>query len=151
MRTGGGKSLFFMIPALCSRDGVTIVVVPLNSLREDLQQRCTKAGISCIEWNGKRPSYWSKIMLVTPESAVTKAFGRFIDEKKMMRQLDRIVVDKCHVMLDSTREWRPQIRQLIKITEKGVQVVYLTATLPPKNEPEFYEVVGVKEGDVYRF
>lgn len=36
MRTGGGKSLFFMILALCSRDRVTIVVVPLNSLREDL-------------------------------------------------------------------------------------------------------------------
>ena len=151
MRTGGGKSLFFMIPALCSRDGVTIVVVPLNSLREDLQQRCTKAGISCTEWNGKRPSYWSRIVLVTPESAVTKAFGRFIDEKKMMRQLDRIVVDECHVVLDSTREWRPQIRQLIEMTEKGVQVVYLTATLPPKNEPEFYEVMGLKEGDVHRF
>jgi len=29
--------------------------------------------------------------------------------------------------------------------------VYLTATLPPKNEPKFYEVVGVKEGDVHRF
>jgi len=49
IRTGGGKSLFFMILALCLRDGVTIVVVPLNSLREDLQQRCIKAGISCIE------------------------------------------------------------------------------------------------------
>ena len=36
MRTAGGKSLFFMIPALCSRDGVTIVIIPLNSLREDL-------------------------------------------------------------------------------------------------------------------
>jgi len=103
MRTGGGKSLFFMILALCSRDGVMIVVVPLNSLREDLQQRCTDKGIRYTEWNGKRPPYRSQIVLVTPESAVTKAFSRFIDEKKMMRQLDRIVVDECHVVLDSTR------------------------------------------------
>lgn len=36
IRTGGGKSLFFIILALCLRDGVIIVVVPLNSLREDL-------------------------------------------------------------------------------------------------------------------
>jgi len=151
MRTGGGKSLFFMIPALCSKEGVTIVVVPLSSLREDLQQRCTKVGISCTAWKGTRPSYWSSIVLVTPESAVTKAFARFINEKKMMRQLDRIVIDECHVVLDSTKEWRPEIRKLVEMTEKGTQVVYLTATLPPKNEAEFYDAVGVKEGEMTKF
>jgi len=57
MRTGGGKSLFFMIPAMCSRDGITIVIIPLNSLRDDLQRRCIKAGISCTVWDGTRPSY----------------------------------------------------------------------------------------------
>ena len=49
MRTGGGKSLFFMLPAMCSRDGVTIVIVPLISLREDLKRRYNEAGISCRE------------------------------------------------------------------------------------------------------
>ena len=122
MRTGGGKSLFFMLPARSSREGVSIVIVPLNSLREDLKQRCDKAGISCAEWDGKKPSYWASIMLVTPESAVTKAFSRFIDEKLMMRQLNRIVVDECHVVLDSTAEWRPQVRP----------VSYTHLTLPTK-------------------
>jgi superfamily II DNA helicase RecQ len=28
MRTGGGKSLLFMLPAAVSQDGVTIVVMP---------------------------------------------------------------------------------------------------------------------------
>jgi len=88
---------------------------------------------------------------VTPESAVTKAFGRFINEKKTMRQLDRIVVDECHVVLDSTREWRPQIRQLVEMSKKDTQVVYLTATLPPKNEAEFFEVMGLREGEVQTF
>ena len=36
MRIGGGKSLFFIIPVLYSRDGVTIIIIPLNLLREDL-------------------------------------------------------------------------------------------------------------------
>jgi len=52
MRTGGGKSLFFMLPAASTRTGVTIVIIPLNSLREDLKDRCNKAGISCAEWDG---------------------------------------------------------------------------------------------------
>ena len=151
MRTGGGKSLFFMLPASSSRDGVTVVIVPLNSLREDLKGRCDRVGISCAEWDGKRPSYWASIVLVTPESAVTKAFSRFIDEKRMMKQLDRIVIDECHVVLDSTSEWRPQVRQLTEMTEKGTQVVYLTATLPPKDEVEFFQAMGLREEEVQVF
>lgn len=49
IRTGGRKSLFFMVLAASSREGVSIVVVPLTSLREDLRDRCAKAGISCAE------------------------------------------------------------------------------------------------------
>lgn len=33
MPTGGGKSLLFMLPAAASRDGVTIVIVPMVALR----------------------------------------------------------------------------------------------------------------------
>lgn len=58
-------------------------------------------------------------MLVTPESAVTKASGWFIDKKKTRRS-DRIVVDECHTVLDPARGWRPQIRRLIEMMEKGV-------------------------------
>jgi superfamily II DNA helicase RecQ len=110
MRTGGGKSLFFIVPAASSREGVSIVVVPLTSLREDLRDRCSKAGIRCTEWDGSSPPFWVSIVLVTPESAATKAFSRFINQKKMMRQLDRIVIDKCHMVLESTDKWRPQMK-----------------------------------------
>lgn len=110
MRTGGGKSLFFIILALCSKNSVIIVIVPLNSLRDDLQRRCAKVRLGYAVQDGTRLLYQVSIILVTPESAVTKAFTRFINEKKMMRQLDRIVVDECHVVLDSTREQRLQIR-----------------------------------------
>ena len=151
MRTGGGKSLFFMIPAKVSKGGVSIVVVPLNSLREDLKVRCDRAGIKCAEWKGDRPAYWASIILVTPESAVTKAFHRFMDEKKMMRQLDRVVIDECHVVLDSTENWRPDILKLIEMTGKGTQLVYLTATLAPKDEVDFYDAMGLDEKEVVKF
>lgn len=49
IRIGGGKSLFFIVLAASSREGVSIVVVPLISLREDLRDRYTKASISYIE------------------------------------------------------------------------------------------------------
>ena len=84
MKTGGGKSLLFMLPAASSNAGVTIVIVPLNSLRDDLMNRCKKAGIKHASWQGKNPAHWASIMFVTPESAVTKAFSRYINTKKMM-------------------------------------------------------------------
>jgi superfamily II DNA helicase RecQ len=49
-------------------------------------------------------------MLVTPELVVTKAFSRFINQKKMIRQLDRIVIDEYHVVLESTDKWRLQMK-----------------------------------------
>jgi hypothetical protein len=85
MRTGGGKSLFFMVLAASSREGVSIVVVLLTSLREDLRDRCSKVGIRYTEWDRSSPPFWVSIMLVIPELVVTKAFSRFINQKKMIR------------------------------------------------------------------
>ena len=72
--TGGGKSLLFMLPAACSArsaggnvPGLTVVVVPMISLREDLVRRCTAAGIRCAPWDRRRPDGGVSIMLVVQE------------------------------------------------------------------------------------
>lgn len=143
MATGTGKSMLFMLPASVSPGGVTVVIAPLNALRDSLQDRCDQLGIPCAKWDGRRPPYWARIVLVTPESAVTKAFSRFIDEKRMLQQLDRIVIDECHVLLESNATWRPDVLKLIEMTEKGTQVIYLTATLPLTLQPAFLQTAGL--------
>jgi superfamily II DNA helicase RecQ len=82
MPTGGGKSLLFMLPVAASRDGVTIVIVPIVALRQDMCERSNEKGIPYAEWDGKRPPYNARIILATLESVVTPAFGRFVEEKK---------------------------------------------------------------------
>ncbi|KAK3613495.1 hypothetical protein LTR56_027852, partial [Elasticomyces elasticus] len=116
-----------------------------------MRNRCVQAGIRCAEWDGRSPPFWASIVLVTPESAVTKAFSRFINQKKMMRQLDRIVIDECHVVLDSTEKWRPQVKQLVEMGEKGTQVVFLTATMPPSEEGQFLRDMGMQREEVQIF
>ncbi|KAK5110984.1 hypothetical protein LTR85_012294 [Meristemomyces frigidus] len=120
MRTDGGKSLFFMLPTAGSQDGVTVVVVPLNALQADLKQRCDQVGIAYAAWEGgKRPPYRARIVFVTPEAAVTEAFGRFINEKVASRQLERVVIDECHIVIEEEEEaFRPDILQLYEMTEK---------------------------------
>ena len=125
------------------------MIVPMVALRQDMYERSSERGIPCVEWDGKRPPYYARIIFATPESAATLAFGRFVQEKKRMFQLERIVIDECHTILESTDQWRPKLRQLKEMAGKGVQVLYLTATLPPSEEAAFYEAVGVPGREMF--
>jgi superfamily II DNA helicase RecQ len=142
MGTGAGKSILFMLPASVS-SGVTVVVVPLVSLREDMKARCDKLGITCVEWSSGRPHEWAQVVLVTPESAVGEAFGHFINRQRAMGRLDRIVVDECHVVLDSLQGWRGRMLALRGLVTVETQMVYLTATLRPSEEEQFIGLMGL--------
>lgn len=80
---------------------------------------------------------------------MSSAFARFIEERKASSRLERIVIDECHTILDSDEKWRPKVRELRKMAQKGVQVVYLTATLPPSDERAFFDAVGVEEQQMH--
>ena len=45
MPTGSKKSILFILPAFYGVGGVTIVVVPLIVLKQDLRRRCQAVGI----------------------------------------------------------------------------------------------------------
>ena len=143
MGTGCGKSMLFMLPASIAPGGTTIVVTPLVSLQGNMQERCEKARISSVQWKSQRPHDSASIVFVTPESAMTKGFAEFIIRLQEMHQLDRIVIDECHTILDGTPKFRPKLRQLGELGLKGVQMVYLTATLPPRDEDEFYQLTHI--------
>ena len=101
MQTGGGKSLLYMLPASCSPDSITVVVVPLVSLLSNQVRRCQQAGLRVARWGETKAVRQAQVVLITPESAVTKAFGRFLQERIGAGVLDRVVIDECHILLDS--------------------------------------------------
>ena len=136
MPTGAGKSLLFMLPAYVEPRGTTIVVVPLISLRGDIQRRCQALGISCIEWESRRPADGASIVLVTPESAVSQTFMTFINRKRWSHELDRIVIDECHIVLNDRYNFRKEMGQLGELVKGKTQMVLLTATLPRDEEAE---------------
>jgi superfamily II DNA helicase RecQ len=148
MRTGGGKSLMYMLPAVCSPEGLTVVVVPLCSLQSDQARRCQMAGLRVALWGSSKAIRVAQIVLVTPESAVTKAFGRFLMEKASAGFLDQVVIDECHSILDAASGWRPKLLQLSKLVEKQCQLIYLTATLPPTEERAFFYSSGLDPKEV---
>ena len=145
MRTGGGKSLLFMLPAAASKGGVTIVVVPKVALQSNMKQRCVEVGIKCAVWSEDRaPPYNARIVFVIAESAISQSFNDFINSKKAAHQLERIVIDECHTILQSNEKWRPRVLQLRELAGQDVQVVCLTATLPPQKEDAFLEAMDMR-------
>lgn len=138
MPTGGGKSLFFFLPALYEGSGTSIVVIPLIALRHDLVRRAHECQISCQEWNPYYPPDHSKLVLVTPEAASTENFQRFLTGLRTTQQLDRIFIDECHVILDQASTFRPKLMALKKWTLLETQLIFLTATLPPSRESELW-------------
>jgi superfamily II DNA helicase RecQ len=144
MATGEGKSLLFMLPAYCISGGTTVVIIPLCSLQEDLERRCREARIECVQWDSRKPHETASIVLVTPESAVTKTFSTYINRLRSTYQLDRVVMDECHVVLDSGPDFRPKLRALgAEMVQMGTQLIFLTATLPPQDEEDFFRAMCI--------
>ena len=139
MPTGSGKSVLFMLPAWVEPGGVSIVVVPLKALREDMIHRCEQIGIRCAVWDGTNQPDGASVVLVTPEKATSEAFGTFISRVRQTRRLDRIVIDECHVILNDQLDFRKHLQELGKLLVAETQMVLLTATLPPAEETRLFE------------
>lgn len=151
MGTGAGKSMCFMLPASCSPGGVTVVIVPLTSLQGDLHDRCRALGIASIIWNSRRPHETAPLIFVTPESALSGGFGGLLARLVAAHQLERVVVDECHTVLDGNKDFRPKLRELGDLALQGVQMVYLTATLPPRDEGEFFDLMYIDRAKARQF
>ena len=75
---GAGKSLLFILPAIYSAQdydssigNMTIVMIPMISLQQDIQRQCQAVGLLYIEWDYYHPQSGVSIILVTSESAVS--------------------------------------------------------------------------------
>lgn len=132
--TGAGKSVLFMLPASIP-SSVTIIVVPLVALRFNIKEQCDQLGIANVKW--------AQIMFVTPKAAVSKAFSHYINQQRVIRQLDCIIINKCYVVLDSLGGFRSQVLALRNLIQAETQMGYLPATLRPRVKQHFINVIGL--------
>jgi ATP-dependent DNA helicase RecQ len=139
--TGGGKSLCFQVPALCS-EKLCIVVSPLIALMKDQVENLEKRGIKAGMVSSSMKSEEVDLLLnrcidgelqflyVSPERLKTERFLNAINKMN----LGLMAVDEAHCISQWGYDFRPSYLQIAEIRQflPNIPVIALTATATPE-------------------
>lgn len=159
MPTGGGKSITFQVPALCT-EGVCIVVTPLIALMKDQVINLRHRGIraSAIYNSMQREEIIStlenaifggvKILYVSPERLGSELF-----QKKLNHiQVSFITVDEAHCISQWGYDFRPSYLNIanMRVLKPDVPILALTATATPTVVNDIQRCLAFRRENVFR-
>ncbi len=141
MPTGGGKSLCYQLPTMME-DGYTLVVSPLIALMHDQVQALTANGIPAAYLNSSLSASQQaavqrqvlngqrKLLYAAPERVNTPRFEQLLQQHPPRM----IAIDEAHCISQWGHEFRPDYRELRRLTEThpDIPVLALTATATPE-------------------
>ncbi|KLP13772.1 Uncharacterized protein LW94_3354 [Fusarium fujikuroi] len=156
--TGGGKSIFFMLPASMEDERgkggpVSVVAVPFVSLVQDLVLRAGELGIDCMEWKSdierEERQRDARLVVVSADVAVSGEFTAYVESIRVRGLLERIFLDECHTVITDVG-YRERLGQLTGLHRFGCPLVMLTATLPISMEAWFRERMLAQDAAIIR-
>ncbi|MDA0835759.1 MAG: DNA helicase RecQ [Planctomycetota bacterium] len=155
--TGGGKSLCFQAPAMCT-DGLAIVVSPLISLMKDQIDALTTCGVpaACINSSNSLQERLRvkdeidagrlKLLYVAPERLM---MDRTLDYLKGV-DVSFFAIDEAHCISEWGHNFRPEYRTLsiLKSAFPDVALHAYTATATPPVRDDIISQLGLTDPEV---
>ncbi|KAG2365348.1 hypothetical protein BDR07DRAFT_1277326, partial [Suillus spraguei] len=139
LRTGGGKSMLAIIPSIVETQFATVLVLPLNSLMIDFEHRLKRMGVPFQIYdpsvNNGRLNLKDNLILVTADKCRTDGWRESIAILNQQKPIARFVFDEAHLPLIA-RGYRDALDHIYDVRSLPVQIVLLTATMPPSSEAD---------------
>ncbi|TCD60111.1 hypothetical protein EIP91_010708 [Steccherinum ochraceum] len=137
----GKTTLILMLARVYAPDKTTIVVLPLSALHEDFKRRANQFGVHPARYSSKEEfNRNANVVTVAVEALEHPQFYRYLESLAAQNRLFRIFFDEVHTVLTDVH-YRSVFAETHKLNIHGVQLVGLTATLPPTLVRPFSETV----------
>jgi len=147
MRTSSGKSMLMVIPSMLEKNQITIGIVPLNSLLLDYSRKFKAQGIPFqIFHSHDSPTLHGpeNLVITTVDQARTRSWKQQIGELNERIPVARVVFDEGHYAI-TDQDFRGVLDDVHELRQFAVQLVVLSATIPPKSEVTIREAFGLME------
>ncbi|KAG2126628.1 uncharacterized protein EDB93DRAFT_1096999 [Suillus bovinus] len=143
LRTGGGKSMLAILPAIMEIDKAVVVVLPLKSLMTDWERKLTAMRIPYQVYDQTQPlSPGKNLILVSADKARFKTWRQYLAELNEILPVSRIIFDEAHLALLS-EDFRLSMRNLHEIRQFAMQIILLSGSMPLLSVPALRELFGL--------
>ncbi|TCD60567.1 hypothetical protein EIP91_009851, partial [Steccherinum ochraceum] len=130
--TSFGKTATIMLLSKCYAPTQTIVVVlPLLALHADFRDRAVQLGVACDKFNSHEEfDRHANVVTVAVEALDDPKFYSYLESLAATGHLYCVFFDEVHTLLTDVH-YRNVFSRTKQLTLPGVQLIGLTATLPP--------------------
>lgn len=148
LATNKGKSLSYLLAASLTTSKITLVVLPLVGLKENILTRAREFGIPCCIY--EKEHSFAPLTLLSIETIVEQASFVFLVKNLIEEgRLDRIIIDECHLLITS-RTYRSIMYRVKEVLVLRTQFVLLSGTLPLQVEQRLRDECQLAELSVVR-
>ncbi|KAF5347917.1 hypothetical protein D9756_010117 [Leucocoprinus leucothites] len=121
----------------------TIWILPLISLHDQIYESSKKFGLTCKSWSHSTSATNPPTNIpITIDQATFDSFKLFVSILLQNNLLARVIIDEAHLIL-MHGSFRPVMHLLKWLGRYPVQMVIITATLPPSLEGSLLSALGI--------
>ena len=131
IKTGGGKSMLAIVPAVLAPQETTVVVLPLRSLMTDYKKKLEDMNVRYEAYEGGTLNGIANIILVSADMAKSDGWRQAIQILHQKRPVVRICFDECQFSFTANDFRYLALNNLFELRfEKDIQLVLLSGSVP---------------------